>query len=450
MPLKAVFARAFSSLFRTRRGTPGAALLLGLGVLLTAAGCDVFSDDGEDDPPPEAAALCTDGQADGYPCHNVDLMAQLDITEIGGAPSEPGKSGTELNDIWGWTDPQTGRQYALVGRTDGTAFVDVTDPAQPVFLGSLPTATDASSWRDIKVKNGHALIVSEAVGHGMQVFDLTTLRDASGEGAPQTFEATAVYDGFGRAHNVVTAGEGTARAYGVGLSGEQNAPDGAGGGPGYHGVDLSDPANPRFAGCFNSTVGRGYTHDAQCVTYEGPDAEHQGREICLGADEQGLSVADLTDLESPQQLATATYPQTGYTHQGWFSDDQRYFYLDDETDERSGLVDQTRTLIWDLEDLDNPVLVTQHAGETPAIDHNQYLTGGLAYQANYTSGLRILDTSDKAAPVEVGFFDVFPQNNKSRFEGAWSVYPFFEDGPLVVSSIGGGLFVLRATGEAAR
>jgi choice-of-anchor B domain-containing protein len=329
--------------------------------------------------------------------------------------------------------------------------VDVTDPAQPVFLGSLPTATDASSWRDVKVKNGHALIVSEAVGHGMQVFDLTKLRDASGEGAPQTFEATAVYDGFGRAHNVVTAGEGTARAYGVGLSGEQNAPDGAGCGPGYHGVDLSDPANPQFAGCFNSTVGRGYTHDAQCVTYEGPDAEHQGREICLGADEQGLSVADLTDLESPRQLATATYPQTGYTHQGWFSDDQRYFYLDDETDERDfDLVDQTRTLIWDLEDLDNPVLVTQHAGGTPAIDHNQYLTGGLAYQANYTSGLRILDTSDKAAPVEVGFFDVFPQNNKSRFEGAWSVYPFFEDGPLVVSSIGGGLFVLRATGEAAR
>jgi choice-of-anchor B domain-containing protein len=438
-------------------------LLVGAVVFLTVAGCDLFSSDGEGESPPEEDVVaCTDGTATdstgtSYPCQNVDLLARLAIPDLGGAPAEPGKARAELNDLWGWTDPQTDRRYALVGRTDGLAFVDVTEPTDPVFLGSLPNAADSpSSWRDVKVKNDHALVVSEAAGHGMQIFDLTELRDATGEDAPQPFAATAVYEGFGRAHNVVPAGEGTARAYGVGLAGRQSgAPSGASCGAGYHGVDLSDPAAPQFAGCFNSDLGgrvaSGYTHDAQCVTYDGPDSEYEGREICLGADETGLSVADLTDLSDPQQIATATYPQTGYTHQGWFSENQRYFYLDDEQDEQAGLVDETRTLVWDLQDLDHPVLATQHAGATTAIDHNQYLNGGLAYQANYTSGLRILDASSPEEPTEVGYFDVYPQNNEARFQGAWSVYPFFEEGgPLLVSGIGSGLFVLRATGEAAR
>jgi len=286
----------------------------------------------------------------------------------------------------------------------------------------------------------------------MQIFDLAELRGLTGEDGPQTFEATAVYDGFGAAHNVVTAGAGTARAYGVGLAREQQTPSRCG--AGYHGVDLSEPAHPSFAGCFSSDLGGrvapGYTHDAQCVTYDGPDGEYQGREICFGADESGLSVADLTELEDPQQLSVSEYPNTGYTHQGWLGENQRYFYLGDEQDEMQGLVENTRTLVWDLQDLDDPALVTQYAGEPASVDHNQYLIGGRSYQANYTSGLRILDTSDKAAPVEVGFFDIYPRNNRARLEGAWGVYPFFEDGPVLVSGIGSGLFLLRPTGPATR
>ena len=432
-------------LLRPGRYWRGPLAVFALGALVIIAGCDSGDPEEEPDPPSDGEARTCAGE---YPCRNVDLVAHLSIAALGGG------GGTELNDVWGWTDPQTGRQYALVGRTDGTAFVDVTDPGNPVYLGSLPTATTASSWRDIKVKNDHAFVIADNAGaHGMQIFDLAQLRSASG-GDPQTFAATAVYEGFGSAHNVVTAGEGTARAYGVGTTGGQDVPQGTNCGAGYHGVDLSDPADPQFAGCFNSSLGGiaapGYTHDAQCVTYHGPDSEHQGREICIGADETGISVADLTDLDAPQQLATGTYPRTGYTHQGWFGPDQRYFYLDDELDERNGLVSHTRTLLWDMEDLDAPVLVTQHTGATTSIDHNQYVVGDRLYQANYTSGLRILDVSDPAQPQEVGFFDVYPANDNPTFDGAWSVYPFFEDGPLLVSGIGSGLFLLEATGEAAR
>ena len=82
--------------------------------------------------------------------------------------------GTQGNDIWGWFDAQSGNEYALMGMTNGTAFVDITDPEDPVFLGRLPTQTVESDWRDIKVYQDHAYIVADDAGaHGMHVFDLT-------------------------------------------------------------------------------------------------------------------------------------------------------------------------------------------------------------------------------------------------------------------------------------
>ena len=65
------------------------------------------------------------------------------------------------------------------GSEDGTAFVDISTPDQPIYLGKLPTASDPSSWRDIKVYQDYAFVVSEAAGHGLQVFDLTRLRDVT-------------------------------------------------------------------------------------------------------------------------------------------------------------------------------------------------------------------------------------------------------------------------------
>ena len=104
------------------------------------------------------------------------------------------------NDIWGWFDTLTGNEYALMGMENGTAFVDVTNPESPVFLGRLPTETSNSPWRDIKVYQNHASIVADNVGaHGMQVFDLTRLR---GVLAPQTFVPDLVYSDFQEAHNI--------------------------------------------------------------------------------------------------------------------------------------------------------------------------------------------------------------------------------------------------------
>ena len=384
---------------------------------------------------------CTGGQAEGYACDNVALKSYLPIDDLGG------QGGVEANDIWGWTDPQTGKEYALVGLTDAVAFVDVSTPTEPVYLGELPTHTRASSWRDVKVYENHAFVVSEARAHGLQVFDLTRLRSVSSP--PRVFSETAHYDRFDTAHNIVINTE-TGYAYVVGITGEQDVPSTANCGAGLHMVDVTTPSQPQFAGCHNdrSTGGQiapGYTHDAQCVVYEGPDADYEGREICFNANESQVNIADVTDKTSPETITNVTYPQYGYVHQAWLTPNQRYLLVDDETDETSGNVERTRTLVFDVSNLDNPELVKSYSGETRSSDHNQYVVGDYSYQANYKSGLRILDISDPENPAEAAFFDTYSASNQAGFQGAWSVYPFFESGVVIVSSIGEGLFVLDPT-----
>jgi choice-of-anchor B domain-containing protein len=381
---------------------------------------------------------CADGRADRYPCKNVDLESFLAIEDLGG------QGGVEANDIWGWTDPRTGTEYALVGLTDAVAFVDVSTPTEPVYLGELPTHTESSSWRDVKVYEGHAYVVSEARDHGLQVMDLAKLRSVSDP--PAVFAETAHYDRFDTAHNIAINPE-TGYAYVVGVTGDQNVPSAANCGAGLHIIDLARPRAPQFAGCHTDRdtggqIAPGYTHDTQCVVYEGPDADYQGREVCFSANESQVNIADVADKTAPRTIANVTYPQYGYVHQAWLTDDQRYLLVDDETDERSGRARKTRTLVFDVTDLDNPELVTSHLGETSASDHNQYVVGNYSYQANYRSGLRILDVSDPEAPGEAAFFDTYPASDRPGFQGAWSVYPFFESGVVVVSSIGEGLFVL--------
>jgi len=209
-------------------------------------------------------------------------------------------------------------------------------------------------------------------------------------------------------------------------------------------IDLRDPANPQFAGCFTDGEtgrrGTGYSHDAQCVTYSGPDPDYQNQEICVGANETAISIADVTDKENPVSISIASYPNVAYAHQGWFTEDQRYFYLNDEIDEARGLVDGTRTLIWDLADLDDPVLAGEYVAETTETDHNLYVKGDLMYQSNTAAGLRIIDIADPEQPVEVAYFDTSPVGGRGV---SWSNYPYFKNGTIAVTGGHYGLFLLK-------
>lgn len=365
---------------------------------------------------------CENGFAGTYPCDGYDLIAHVPLSVLGG---------TTGNDSWGWTDPSSGVEYAVISTRTGTAFLDISNPSVPVLLGRLASATSGSTWRDIKVYQNHAFIVSEASGHGMQVFDLTRLRTATN--LPVAFNPDALYTGFGRAHNIVI-NEDSGYAYAVGS-------DTYSGGP--HFVNIQDPTNPISAGGYSSDA---YSHDAQVVTYDGPDADYQGKEILIGSNENEVVVVDVTDKANPINISSISYPNIGYTHQGWFTEDKKYFITGDELDE-SNFGGNTRTLIFDFIDLDNPSLQFQHLGTTQAIDHNLYVKGNMCYQANYTAGLQVLDVSNIASSSLnlTGYFDTYPANNSTSFHGAWSVYPYFASGNIIISDYDNGLFIVKAS-----
>jgi choice-of-anchor B domain-containing protein len=381
---------------------------------------------------------CSGGIAGPFPCSNVKLMSYVPVSGLGGG------TGVELNDLWGWVDPQTNREYAIVMRNDGTAFVDVTDPLNPAYLGFLPIPAGANpnTWHDVKVYANHAFIVADGAGpHGIQVFDLTTLRGVT---IPRTFSVVTRYTNVASAHNIFI-NEATGFAYSVGGS--------SGGttcGGGLHMVNIQNPGNPTFAGCFSDPLtgrsGTGYTHDVQCVIYAGPDAAYTGKEICFGSNETAISISDVTTKAAPVAISRAAYPAVAYTHQGWLTPDQKYFLVNDELDELQSSVVGTRTLVWDVTDLDDPVLVNQYLGPTNATDHNHYIRGNRMYMSNYQFGLRVVDVTNPLAPSQLGFFDTAPNlGNTPGFGGSWSNYPFFPSGNIVMTSRNEGFYVLRTT-----
>ncbi len=375
---------------------------------------------------------CENGMAGPYPCNDYDLLFNISPDILGGNPNSEG------SDIWGWTDPSNGNEYALVGLTNAVAFVNITNPVNPSILGRLESSAGTNFWRDVKVYNNHAFIVADGVGpHGMQVFDLTRLRNVAN--APETFSADAIYSGVGSCHNIVI-NESEAVAYLI-ACGTTN-----GGGPIF--IDISDPVNPTFLGDYTAT---GYSHDAQVVTYNGPDIEHIGKEIYVGSNgnTDKVVILDVTDKTNIIPLSDFTYPQTAYAHQGWFTEDHRYFILGDELDE-SSFGFNTKTLIFDFSDLDNPITSSTYSGPTQAIDHNGYVKGNKFFLANYTAGMRVLDITNIAsasnAMTEVGYFDTFPSSDSATFSGAWSLYPYFPSGNIVIGDIEGGLFIVRKSG----
>ncbi|HEX8386999.1 MAG TPA: choice-of-anchor B family protein, partial [Rubricoccaceae bacterium] len=295
-------------------------------------------------PPARAQAPCVSGTATlngvPYSCAGIDLAARRALSTFTATGSA---APANANEVWGWTDPVTGKEIALVGLSNGVGFVDVTAPEAPVYLGKLVSATSGDNlWRTFRVYQNVIYVGSEASGHGIQFFDLTRLRGVT---TPQAFAANGRYAGVSNTHTLVI-NEQTGYLYAVGTNT-------CGGGP--HMVDIRTPLQPTAAGCISTD---GYTHEAQALVYDGPDTQYVGRELLVMYQGQGsaqtggqVSFFDVTNKAAPVRISTVAYPNAGYSHQGWFTDDRRHILVNDEFDQSAP---GSRTVVLNVADLDNP------------------------------------------------------------------------------------------------
>lgn len=386
------------------------------------------------------------------------LLGQLTNEEMG--VSRLVTTGSSfLSDIWGWTSPDTGDEYAIVGTSSGIAFARITSPENPEFLGLIPT-TDTETlrnfWWDIKTYNNHVYWVTEVNNAGVGIFELTQLDSMEPVSAETRLEADARYHGGGfiRAHNI-SINEDSGFAYLTGAS-KNSSID-----PGFtdDGViilDLDKPLAPEEVGQILNTD----SHDAQIVNYDGPDEEHKGKEIAVifnGADLE-VGIYDVSDKGDIKTLSVTSYDGASYTHQGWLTEDHKYMLMGDEEDELFGISDPNnddlprtaRTYIWDIQDLDNPVISGTFDSSAASIDHNLFIKGDRVYQAHYTAGIRVLDSSKIAQGIltEAAHMDTEPRlpnhemnNNVNIWVGPWGVFPFFDSGTIIASDGLNGLII---------
>ena len=379
---------------------------------------------------------CTSGLSAGvYPCRAVSLLVHLPLSAFPGAP-------VSASNLWGFADPKDGREYALIGLSNGTAVVEVTDPLNPRIVGLVPAFL--SSWREVKVyaffkggrRRAYAYVSTEARGQGLQVLDLN--------GLPDSVKLAREEHEIDTAHTLFVANVDFATGLPVeGLTPTLYTEGVHPGNGGLVAFSLSKPRNPRRVGEYQDT----YVHDIYAQSFSGVRAAqcgpgHDPCELVFAWAGSDVRLIDFTDKQAPILLSQLVYPGIGYAHSGWISRDQQFLFNFDEFDEsRSGL--PTRILTLSIADLRAPGVAASWSGPDHAIEHNGYVVGNRLYVAHYTRGLVIFNARQPTHLREIAHFDTDPTDNSTSFHGAWGVYPFLPSGTLLISDIEGGLFVVR-------
>jgi choice-of-anchor B domain-containing protein len=389
----------------------------------------------------QAAAACLQGFAGVFPCQNVDFLSQLRLADLSTRPGS-------MSNLWGFVDLDDNREYAVVGTSNATVVVEVTDPLNPREVGSVPG--NNSLWREVKIlqvfdsalgrHRAYAYISTEAANGGLQIIDLSNL--------PASVALANTLRDFQTSHTLYISN--VDYATNVAIPGRQaflyvagsNLNSGA-----YRIYSLADPVTPQLVTA--APAGTGYMHDstslyltdsrtAQC------DQGHNPCEVLVDFNESSVDLWDVTNKSAPVLLSATGYPEARYTHSGWPTEDQRFIVVHDELDEmRIGF--NTRIYTLDIDDLRAPRIQSSYSGPSTTIDHNGYTKGNRYYVSHYRRGLVVFDASDPNALREVGSLDTFlqPAENIAEFDGAWGVFPFLPSGNVLISDIDNGLFVMR-------
>lgn len=347
----------------------------------------------------------------GMDASGVTLLSWVTLGDFG-VPS-----GGNGNSLWGYEAP-SGRRYALMGLSTGTAFVEVTNPGNPVVVTQI--AGPNSLWRDIRTYEHYAYAISEG-GSGIQIFDMANIDS-------------------GTVSNLGTLNDvGTSATHTLVINEDSGYLYRAGGGSnGLRIYDLEpNPASPTYVGSWPDR----YVHEASVYSYtSGPWA---GREIVFacgglngGFTQTGLHILDVTNKANIQTLGIGFYPNAEFCHQGWLSDDLQYFYINDEL-----YKGPQSTIVMNVADLANPTYVTTFTNGNPSVAHNLYIDQGLMYSASYKAGLRVWDLANPTSPTEIAYFDTAPEDDEPTFNGLWNNYPYFGDGIVLGSDLESGLWV---------
>lgn len=303
--------------------------------------------------------------------------------------------------VWHHVD-SLGNEYAIVGASDRLSIVDVTNPASPVQVASVPALPGESSlWREVKTYGNYAYAVSEG-GGGIIIVDLSALPTI----AYKHWYGNGGFT-FNSAHTVA-ATDGYLYVFGsdYGIGGCMIA-------------DLVDPWNPVFVGVADQR----YIHDG----YVRNDTLWAG-EIYQGQ----FSVIDVSNKSNPVYLASQPTPGS-FNHNTWLSNSGQFLYTTDE-------ISNTPVGAFDVSDVNNIQLVGVRYNDSMSTEevHNVRVLNDYLINPSYGSQLTIWDAARPANLVEIA---QYPTGNYL----CWDASPYLPSGNIITTDTYGGLFIFAPT-----
>ncbi len=315
--------------------------------------------------------------------------------------------GTAYNEVWGFV--QDGQEYAVIGSADGTNIVKIEDDNSLTRVQFIQGRELSAIHRDYHDYNGYLYGVCDQGKSTLRVYDLSYLPDS----------VHMVYDDsslIARCHNIfIDSSSGILYACGV-TYGTFDSP--------MRLLSLADPENPQLI------------YDYEFVDYV-HDVFVRNDSAYINAAFEGLRVADFSIPTMPIALGSLEfYPDKGYNHSGWLSEDGKTYVMCDETE-------AMRFKVLDVSDLSD-IQVTSLA-KPPSYErtlpHNVMLKDGIAYFSYYADGLQVYDVRDPSDISRIGYYDTYPDDTIS-FHGAWGVYAFLPSKRLLVSDRKYGLHLM--------
>jgi choice-of-anchor B domain-containing protein len=347
----------------------------------------------------------------------MSLLGNWNDTTLASQDNIFAKDKQTWSDLIGWTNPNTGKEYIIMGSIDSTYFFDVSDPTA-IRKCAVYEGKTRSINRDYDVYKHYVYCVSDNGNPGaLQVFDLQYLPDS----VHLVWEDTTISQ---NTHSIFVdsastrlyfhaAGVGFKRAYLLILS-------------------LENPERPTVIGELK---------DPACSFVH--EAYYRNDTAYCSCGDNGLFVYDMTQSDHIVPLGNIKppYPQNGYNHTSWLSDDGNYLVFTDEVP--TGLPLKVYSIEPNKRNYDYITSFNSHTGATP---HNVIWLGNKLWTSAYEDGMVLWDMTNPTSPKIEAFYDTYPQNAVgiySGLTGCWGVYPFFKSGNIAASDMRNGLFMLK-------
>lgn len=356
--------------------------------------------------------------AQTYPSLNVNLLSHIDPEK-----DNTGNDGRKYSGCWGWFQNSTNKEYAIVGTSSKTYFIDVTNPQNPVIKDSVMAAHAGCTWREIKTYQNYCYIVSDdAPPNSFQIVDMQYLPDS----------VHVVYNGnsyFERCHTIFID---NGHLYCGGPT-----PAGGGGTENLRVYSLATPTAPVLL--------RKLSQDVPSITYV-HDMFVRNDTVYASCGGQGLFILKFNSTANTFSLMQSfvNYPYNGYNHSSWQTDNRKTMVFADEVP--AGLPAK----VIDVSDFNNISLVDTIRSHVGATAHNPYIMNNKwCWISSYQDGIYLYDISNPSHTTIHGFFDTQPQHgtndnfSTSAYRGNWGAYPYLPSKIIIACDMQNGIFILE-------